>query len=284
MNDKFHRFFADRYPNVRSKFPGEGRRRWKLRVMEELWLEPEAQAEISSAALNSQDTPGDAAYEKDGDPMDVITDCEEVGLVIRTDFSNDDAWNAFVSKLKDAEKELLGSMMQAQDTTNQDDNDIEMKEEESRDSESESDATPDHIIRLVANANDPLFNGISNIAALRLLNDVGIRLAPAPPAGTKRISPSNRLIDRNKLQEIYSGKTIWIYDGQSNSDESVRLVSQQGDVYGTATADSWRARASHVPELQFNMSAYNMKIDFGGLDRWDYSERLKNLEEAEPKQ
>jgi len=39
--------------------------------------------------------------------------------------------------------------------------------------------------------------------------------------------------------------------------------------------------ASHIPELQFNMTVYNMKIDFGGLDRWDYQERLRNVDEAE---
>jgi len=45
--------------------------------------------------------------------------------------------------------------------------------------------------------------------------------------------------------------------------------------------DSWRANASHIPELQFNMTVYNMKIDFGGLDRWDYQERVRNVNEAE---
>lgn len=249
--------------------------------MEELWLEPETLAEIASAALSSQDTPGDALHENDDDPLDEITDCEELGLVVRTDFSNDDAWNMFISKLQGAEKELL-STIQAEEPTNQGDNDVEV--EEAGEADSESDATPDHIIKIIANARNPLFNNISNLTGLRLLNDVGIRLTPSPPTGTKRISPSNRLIDRNNLQEIYSGKTIWIYDRQSNVDESVRLVSQHGDVYGTATGDSWRARASHVPELQFNTSACNMKINFGGLDRWDYPERLRNLKEAEHQQ
>ncbi|KXN90168.1 hypothetical protein AN958_04658 [Leucoagaricus sp. SymC.cos] len=148
--------------------------------------------------------------------------------------------------------------------------------EEIGESDSESEDMPSHIIKFVANAKHS-FNGVSNLAALRLLNDVGIRLVPSLPAGTNRISPGSRLIDCNNLQEIYTGKTLWIYDRQSNKDESVRLVSQQGDVYGTATGDSWRAKASHVAELQFNMSFYNMKIDFGGLDRWDYSERARNL-------
>lgn len=46
------------------------------------------------------------------------------------------------------------------------------------------------------------------------------------------------------------------------------------------SGDSWRARVSHVCELQFNMAVSGMKINFGELDRWDYSERKRNLDEA----
>lgn len=46
-------------------------------------------------------------------------------------------------------------------------------------------------------------------------------------------------------------------------------------------ADSWRARVSHICELQVNLSSGAMKIDFGGLDRWDYAERQRNMQEAE---
>lgn len=38
---------------------------------------------------------------------------------------------------------------------------------------------------------------------------------------------------------------------------------------------------SHICELQFNMSYLGMKVDFGGLDRWDLLERERNLREAE---
>ena len=81
------------------------------------------------------------------------------------------------------------------------------------------------------------FSGISNLSALRLLNDVDIRRAPKPPQGTKRIRPPNRLVDHDGWQEVYSGKTVWIYDTQSNQDQCVRLVSQKGAaMYGTATS------------------------------------------------
>jgi hypothetical protein len=46
------------------------------------------------------------------------------------------------------------------------------------------------------------------------------------------------------------------------------------------SGDSWRARGTHICELQFNMTYLGMKIDFGGLDRWDFSERRRNMDEA----
>ena len=48
-----------------------------------------------------------------------------------------------------------------------------------------------------------------------------------------------------------------------------------------SSGDSWRARVSHIPELQFNMTYMGMQINFGGEDRYDYSERKRNLEDAE---
>ena len=80
-----------------------------------------------------------------------------------------------------------------------------------------------------------LFDNISNLTALRLFNDVNIRPSPPLPPDTKRISPPHRLVDHSGWQEIYTGVTLWIYDKKSNTDNSVRLVSLEGDVYGTAT-------------------------------------------------
>ena len=49
--------------------------------------------------------------------------------------------------------------------------------------------------------------------------------------------PPNRLVDHDGWQEVYSGKTVWIYDAKSNQDQCVRLVSQKSAaMYGTATA------------------------------------------------
>ena len=51
--------------------------------------------------------------------------------------------------------------------------------------------------------------------------------------------------------------------------------------YALYRADSWRARVTHICELQVNLASGAMSIDFGGMDRWDYPERVRNMAEAE---
>lgn len=93
------------------------------------------------------------------------------------------------------------------------------------------------VINAATPADQARFAGLSNIAALRLFNDVDVRRAPAPPQGTRRIKPPNRLVDHDGWQEVYTGKTVWIYDARSNQDQCVRLVSQaSAAMYGTATS------------------------------------------------
>lgn len=60
----------------------------------------------------------------------------------------------------------------------------------------------------------------------------------------------------------------------------VPLFEDPTDEMVNYRGDSWRARVTHVCELQFNMSFLGMKIDFGGLDKWDLAERERNLREA----
>lgn len=52
------------------------------------------------------------------------------------------------------------------------------------------------------------------------------------------------------------------------------------DINNQSSGDSWRARASFVPELQLSLASGAMKIDFGGLDRWDNNERQRNLADS----
>ena len=44
--------------------------------------------------------------------------------------------------------------------------------------------------------------------------------------------------------------------------------------------DSWRARVSHICELQVNISTGVITIDFGGIDKYTYEERVRNLQDA----
>jgi len=237
--------------------------------------------------VNLEVTP-EEDFTQDDDPFDSLLDGPELGILVRTDYSNDDAWDMFCTTLRAAEQGLAEASKRTESEevaiaeSNQAMSTSEERVDDS-DSDMESlDGPPSPIIKILdpSPLDRPVYNDMSNLSALRLFNDVDIRQAPAPPTGSTPIQPSNRLIDHGGWQEIYSGMTIWIYDGQSNIDQSIRLVSQEGDVYGTATGDSWRVQASHICELQFDMSFLGMKINFGGLDRWDFVERQRNLNEA----
>ncbi|KAH7909964.1 hypothetical protein BJ138DRAFT_1154025 [Hygrophoropsis aurantiaca] len=273
------------YTTIKSRHPGEGRRRWKLGVAAEFWsLSPDQKHQLLMNAPASPDTTN-AEWATDADPFDEMSNSRsELGLVVRTDFSDEVAWSAFVEKLQQAEKDFAASADEpeqgmAEDSPEGNAPDPHADAEDSSDEESD-DGPIFHIINPLEPEMQALFTNLSNLTALRLFTDIDIRRAPALPAGIKRALP-NRLVDRDGWQEIYTGKNIWIYDSKSNTDQCVRLVSHTGDMYGTATGDSWRARVSHICELQANLFTGAMKIDFGGLDRWDYSERQRNMREAE---
>lgn len=38
---------------------------------------------------------------------------------------------------------------------------------------------------------------------------------------------------------------------------------------------------THLAELEASLAARVLRIDFGGLDRWDYAERQRNMREAD---
>ncbi|KAF4598409.1 hypothetical protein AB1N83_000632 [Pleurotus pulmonarius] len=282
MRDELLQYLKTRYSAVKSQFTGEGRRRWQLRALKELWNDPNAFTANGDTLSTKEDVL------EDFDPFDHITkDCVELGILLRTDFSNEAAWQDFVTRLQVAEKDLIASLKEQETVADESAEGDGGGANESRmdvsDSESEDDEESSPIIKLIApdTAEERAqLTNISNLTALRLFNDVDIRPAPTPPTPKDRVSPPNPLIDVRGWQEVYSGVGIWIYDAKSNADQCVRQVSQEGHFYGTATGDSWRARVSHVCELQFNMAVSGMKINFGELDRWDYSERKRNLDEA----
>lgn len=169
-----------------------------------------------------------------------------MGILLRTDYSNEHAWQTFYSRLQDSEKEFAETVADddmpedppvtnaAQaDNNNNDDDDAEMNEGSEDDADEEDEVNILKVVNPISAQERDALTNISNLTALRLLNEVDIRLTP--PRIGNRITPPNRLVDHGGWQEVYEGKCIWIYDVKSNTDQSVRVVSQQGDIYGTAT-------------------------------------------------
>lgn len=279
------------YASTKSQSPNEGRRRWKLQVAQKFW----ASSEKTLSSTTAGGTDVNADFHMDGDPFDeVSTNREELGILLRTDFSDEAAWLAFCSRLEEGEREFTASPLEEEVTMMVDQPEpnkaspngtapTTTAEDDSDESDDENSLSAIfHVVNPSLPQERALLTNISNLAALRLFNDVDVRQTPIPPPDTKCIRPPNRLVDSGGWQEVYVGKNLWIYDAKSNSDQCVRVVSQtSSDMYGTATADSWRARVSHICELQVNLSSGAMKIDFGGLDRWDYAERQRNMQEAE---
>jgi len=181
----------------------------------------------------------------DEDLFDEITDDEApgLGILVRTDFSNDEAWRAFLVRLKEGEDEFTSPASREEETgIDQDELPVsgstpDVKVDDGKDdSGGSSDRDPDPIISILDPSPEvrPYFSDISNLTALRLLNDVDIRKLEIPPS-TKRFNPPNPIVDYDGLQEIYHGKTLWIYDATSNQDQCARLVSKRSEFYGTAT-------------------------------------------------
>ena len=177
-----------------------------------------------------------AESDLDPDPLDGVTrDVPVLGLIVRTDFSDEPSWGAFCTRLRDSEKDIIsdsGDMDEKQPLQS------DSADEPEDDSDSGDEDVPPAIFHIV----DPssaqeraLLEDASNLMVLRLFNDVDIRPSPVPPPGVKRIHPPNRLVDKHGWQEYYRGKHVWIYDIKSNTDQCVRVVSQSGDMYGTAT-------------------------------------------------
>ncbi|KII92154.1 hypothetical protein PLICRDRAFT_50584 [Plicaturopsis crispa FD-325 SS-3] len=290
-NSPLPKLLLSKYSDVKAAYPGEGRRRWNLRVANEFWALPAEQkaalASPSNAQIADRQSLEDAEFVTDSDPLDSISrDAPEIGLVVRTDYSDEAAWTAFYARLQEGEKEFTsdapGERVAQAGPSGGPHEDDAMEEDADDESDEDDETTP---IFKVVNPSSPderaILTGISNLTALRLLNDVDLRKAPSRPPGATRVQPPNRLADHDGWQEIYTGKNVWIYDAKSNTDQCVRVVSQtSSDTYGTASGDSWRARVSHICELQVNMFTEALKIDFGGLDRWDYNERQRNMQDA----
>jgi len=184
-----------------------------------------------------------AESDSDPDPLDGVTrDVPELGLIVRTDFTDEPSWTAFCTRLQDSEKDLILGGDDVDDNASkqppQPDGMGNSEQDGGDDEDPEDEDTPPAIFHTI-NPSSPqereLLAGTSNLTILRLFNDVDVRPSPTPLRGTKRINPPNRLVDYHGWQEVYQGKNVWIYDTKSNTDQCVRVVNQSGDMYGTAT-------------------------------------------------
>lgn len=255
-------------------------------------MSPDSKKSVYNQTIVQADPDDESDFFVDEDPRDGIAgdDAPGLGILIRTDYTDERAWLAFSERLEQAEQEFASSVDPPDDPDSMQQDELPTTSTSGvhntttdDDDDDDNDSTSSSPIITVVNwppETRSLFTDISNLTALRLLTDVDIRKI-SPPAGAHRVKTLNRLVDLHGWQEIYRGKTLWIYDAKSNLDQCVRLVSHHPDFYGTATGDSWRARVTHICELQVNISAGAMTIDFGGLDRYDYEERQRNLQEAD---
>jgi len=181
----------------------------------------------------------------DEDIFDETTDDEApgLGILVRTDFSNDEAWRSFLAKLKEGEEEFSSSVVREEEGAGVDKGEPSasasastsgVKMDDGSDGSDDQDLGP---IIAILDPNPeicPYFSDISNLTALRLLNDVDLRKLTIPP-NVKRFNPPNPIVDCDGWQEIYHGKSLWIYDTTSNQDMCARLVNKRSDFYGTAT-------------------------------------------------
>ncbi|EJD54498.1 hypothetical protein AURDEDRAFT_141344 [Auricularia subglabra TFB-10046 SS5] len=281
---------------------GESRRQLKLVLAEQFW-------KLSKDERNALPTSDGAQnpLAEISDPFDFADTTSSVvvktkGIVVRTDFTDDAAWasvrEAIESAERDGWKNLSNDVEEGGDDDESDsgssEGDGEAGEDEGMEADAEtaantaanaqasSSAGNDTDTRALIFVTDTRFDQISNIGALRLLGDLHVARALNRPLDyVGKAPPPHRLVGRDGLREVYSGPQIWVYDVQSNKDRTLRVVLGAGAMYGTATGDSWRAKADHVWELHINMDA-GMVIDFGGRDNWTASERARNLREAEP--
>jgi len=199
-------------------------------------------APLLQTQLSRPEPNDESDFFMDDDLFDEIADDEApgLGILVRTDFSNDEAWRSFLAKLKEGEEEFSSSPTPGQGEVVEMDQNVDLpastSDVKAEDDKEDSDGSPDQIIAILDPGPEirPYFSEISNLTALRLLNDVDIRRLSIPPTA-KRFNPPNPIVDYDGWQEIYHGKTLWIYDAMSNRDQCARLVSKRSDFYGTAT-------------------------------------------------
>lgn len=187
---------------------------------------------------------------------EIIGEGSTVGVIVRTDYSDDSAWSGFVEAVRSAENEL-NALDEDMDEEAVDEPSSSVQNESGAGSESESEgedegkADPliegsstraDEDVSLFVfvspSETSPLRSELlkaSNLKVARIFNDVTVENVPPLPPDSRRIKQGHRLVDMDGLVEVYEGMSIWIYDERSNRDRAARLVSLRPDSYGSAT-------------------------------------------------
>lgn len=176
------------------------------------------------------------------------------GIIVRTDYSDDAAWSNFMETLSQAEKDFAlppvegDQPMEGANADELDDHESGSDSDEEMSSPSQPPEKPSStdsygslFAVLCPPASSPLrprLVGASNLAILRLVNDVDVIRAPRAPAGTRNTtlaSSENRLTNLHGFVEAYTEPLIWVYDSRSNTDGAARAVSRCSDGNGNAT-------------------------------------------------
>jgi len=170
--------------------------------------------DLSPRSNNAEERDAAAAVPDDDDDDNAAPP----GIVLRTDYTagSDDAWAAFCSALRDAEREFLSDQDQDQDqdqgsstsismSAPDDDGDVEMAPAPhspvvvpaaaldaaaSGDDDDEDEEEEEELALFSLVADSTRFDGISNLRALRLLFDISVRAAPAQPSSSSLSSGS----------------------------------------------------------------------------------------------
>lgn len=187
----------------------------------------------------------------------VVVKCK--GIVVRTDFTNDDAWSAVRSAIEAAERDGWKALSDDVAAADDDDADESSGSEDNEDGDEDMEVDAETAANTSANAQpasdadtralifltDERFDALSNLGALRLLNDVRVaRALQRPLSHVGKVPAPHRLVARDGLREVYVGPQLWIYDAQSNTDRTLRLVERAGAMYGTATCVTRPSRAA----------------------------------------
>ena len=171
------------------------------------------------------------------------TDSDVLGVVVRTDYTDDVAWSQFVERLLDAEKDLMSPFddeIEASQTnepsgSNQPEAEVQDDAESSESSDNGLDSSFTFLDPPVESSFRQRLSGMSNLAALRLLNDVDVARKPMPSSGTQAYSLQHRLMGLDGFVERYRGPLVWVYDSRSNTDGAARVISQRPESVEAAT-------------------------------------------------